>query len=127
MDAVILLIEPHPLHAKLFSDVIRMHGFSCVTSSTGREGIAIATCALPQLVILDLVLPDFDGRDVIHLIRKETRTAAIPIIVLTAADGPQNKYDCAVSGATAFIGKPVRLTEFRKQIENALNLEAAFT
>lgn len=122
MRAVVILIEPNPMHAKLFSDLIRVAGHHCVTALSGREGKAITAAARPELVILDLVLPDCDGRDLIMEMRRDERTAEIPIMVLTAADDIRNECECRAFGATAFVSKPVHLSELRDQIESAISV-----
>jgi DNA-binding response OmpR family regulator len=123
MVALVVLIEPYSLHAKLFTDVVRMAGHHCVTALTGREGLAIAVAVRPELVILDLVLPDCDGRDIILELRHDERTATVPIMVLTAADGPNNEFECFAFGATAFLSKPIHIADLRKQIDDTLMVE----
>lgn len=118
MGAMVVLIEPYPLHAKLFSDVVRMAGHHCVTAFSGREGLAISAAAHPELVVLDIVLPDCDGRDLILDLRRNKRTADIPIMVLTAADDVIYESECRAFGATAFLSKPIHLSEFRDSIES---------
>lgn len=125
MSSVVVLIEPNPLHAKLFSDLIRFAGYHCITALSGREGSAITSATQPELVILDIVLPDCDGRDIILNIRRNERTANIPIVVLTAADDIQNEYECRAIGATAFVSKPVHLSELRDQIEIAISVKVS--
>lgn len=122
MGAMVVLIEPNPLHAKLFSDFIRLSGHHCVTALSGREGRAITAAALPELVILDLVLPDCDGRDLILDMRRDAITADIPIMVLTAADDLKNEHECRAFGATAFLSKPVQLADLRNSIESSIGV-----
>lgn len=125
MSAMVVLIEPYPLHAKLFSDFIRMAGLDCVTAVSGREGYAITAAAHPELVILDLILPDCDGRDLILDMRRDRRTADIPIMVLTAADDIKNECECRAFGATSFLSKPIRLTDLQGHIESALSVRVS--
>lgn len=123
MGAMIVLIEPYAVHAKLFSEVIRMAGHHSVTATTGREGLAIVEATHPELIILDVVLPDRDGRDIILDIRQGERTAAIPILVITAADELNTEWECLAFGATAFLSKPVRIAELIKHITDTINVE----
>lgn len=122
MGAMVVLIEPNPLHAKLFSDFIRITGCHCVTAPSGKEGHAITSAAHPELVILDLVLPDCDGRDLILAMRRDKRTADIPIIVLTAADDLTVESECCAFGAKAFLSKPVHLSVLRDSIESLIGV-----
>lgn len=118
MDPVVVLIEPNPLHAMLFSEFIQMSGHRCVTAPSGQEGFAITAAERPKLVILDIVLPDCDGRDLILDMRRDTRTADIAIMVLTAVDDLTVESECRAFGAEAFLSKPLHLSVLLDSIDS---------
>lgn len=123
MVAIVVLIEPYSVHATLFSEVIRMAGHQSVIATTGQEGLAVAAASLPDLVILDIVLPDCDGRDIILGMRRNAKTAAIPIMVITAADELNTELECLAFGATAFVSKPVRIADLVRHIRDIIPVE----
>lgn len=122
MQVIALLIEAQPLHAKFLGTVLRSLECSAVTAFTGVEGTAIALALSPELIIMDLFLPDADGCDLIAAFRKHAETASTPIIVVTAWTDPKAEAKCLSVGADFYLKKPMRIDDLKHTISAAISL-----
>jgi CheY-like chemotaxis protein len=82
----VLAIDDDPLAIEMIQAVLRGEGFTVLTATGGEEGVAAARDERPEMVLLDLLMPDVDGFAVVERLRADPTTAAIPIVVLTAKD-----------------------------------------
>lgn len=120
MDRYVLLVEDQPTHAKLFSEMLKVSGYASVVTLTGREGVALARSRTPSLVIVDIILPDLDGREVIAELRGSSVTETAPILAISAVSDRAMERDCLAIGADAFLSKPVGLDRFTSTVERLL-------
>jgi DNA-binding response OmpR family regulator len=101
-----LIIEDDRDHAELASVLVGMHGFRPVVAETGRRGLELAQEIRPDVVLLDLMLPDLNGFDVCQQMREQAETRTVPIVMVTAlSDGPNRRRGLRV-GANAYVAKP---------------------
>lgn len=114
---VILLIEDDAQIRKFLRATLIGQGFHLIEASTAAEGLAEAVSRLPDLVILDLGLPDFDGLEVIRRLREWTR---IPIIVLSAREKERDKIQALDAGADDYVSKPFGIGELLARLRVAL-------
>lgn len=84
----------------------RIGGMTVLVAGSGEEGLAIARREIPDVILLDLMMPVMDGRETLHALRSSTETAAIPVMFLTASAVPGDVRRLAELGATAVILKP---------------------
>jgi two-component system KDP operon response regulator KdpE len=119
--AKILVIDDEPQIQKLLRVTLQAQGFGIVAASSGEEGILQATMVRPDLIVLDLGLPDIPGMDVLHRIREWTQ---MPIIVLTAKDREEDKITALDSGADDYVTKPFGMGELVARIRVALRHNA---
>ncbi|MGG3466365.1 response regulator [Neobacillus pocheonensis] len=117
----ILVIDDEPQIQKLLRVTLQAHGFEIVAASSGEEGILKTTMVRPDLIVLDLGLPDITGMEVLHRIREWTQ---IPIIVLTAKDREEDKITALDSGADDYVTKPFGMGELLARIRVALRHNA---
>jgi DNA-binding response OmpR family regulator len=120
MASFVLIIEDQPLHAKFFAEVLRMAGLTSVTALTGRDGLAVATATAPELIIVDLRLPDRPGHEIIAELRRCPNHGAVPIIALTAATEREFETLSMSAGADVFLTKPVRLSRLNTEVTQLL-------
>ncbi|HTP41211.1 MAG TPA: response regulator [Nitrospiria bacterium] len=106
--ASVLLIEDEAKIRGVIRSTLTRHGYRLYEASTGREGMANAAARNPDLILLDLGLPDLDGLEVIRQVR---RWAAIPIIVLSARGQEQSKVNALDAGADDYVTKPFGINE----------------
>jgi len=106
---VILIVDDDPALAHLLSIRLRSPTREIVVAETAAQALDIVNHRLVSLVILDLGLPDRDGRDVLAEIRLKTASLAIPILILSAMEDPHVKVECFALGADAYFEKPISI------------------
>lgn len=116
-EATILLIEDEPEIRRFLRTTLPAHGFRLYEASTGKDGLTEAQARNPDLLLLDLGLPDVDGTDIIREVREWTST---PIIVLSARDMEQIKVAALDLGADDYVTKPFGMEELLARIRTAL-------
>jgi two-component system cell cycle response regulator DivK len=107
----ILVVEDNELNMKLFREVLVATGYRTLEATTGGEAVELATEHAPDLVLMDIQLPDFDGVQALGRLRANERTAAIPVLALTAQamDGDRERF--LVAGFNGYLSKPVNVRE----------------
>ncbi|HEC24256.1 MAG TPA: response regulator [Chloroflexi bacterium] len=118
----VLLIEDNPKNARLMRRVLEREGFSILHAATGEEGIEIATEEEPDLILLDLGLPDVDGQTVAAYLKQDETLASIPLIVVTAWPSEAAREMVDAYGCEGYIGKPIDTREFPRLIANYLDI-----
>ncbi|MBV6468375.1 response regulator [Nitrospirales bacterium NOB] len=116
-EASILLIEDEPEIRRFLRTSLPAHGLRLYESSTAKEGLIEAKARNPDLILLDLGLPDLDGSEVIHALRQWTST---PIIVLSARDQEEVKVAALDLGADDYVTKPFGINELLARMRTAL-------
>ena len=108
----IVVVEDNEKNMKLFRDVLEASGFETVEATTGQQAIDLTVEHMPDLVLMDIQLPDIDGIEALGRLRADERTASIPVLVLTALamDGDRERFLAA--GFDDYISKPVDIVSF---------------
>lgn len=117
IDPVIIVIEDEPSIRKFLRTSLSSQGFTVFETDTGRQGVIEAGVRKPDLMILDLGLPDMDGIEVIRAVR---HWSTMPIIVLSARSQEQHKIDALDMGADDYLTKPFGFGELMARIRVAL-------
>jgi two-component system KDP operon response regulator KdpE len=115
-DATVLLIEDEPEIRRFLRTTLAPHGYRLVEAATGKEGLAQASAQNPDLILLDLGLPDMDGLDIIRSLREWTPT---PILILSARDQEQLKVAALDLGADDYVTKPFGVQELLARMRTA--------
>ncbi len=113
----ILVVDDEPQIRKFLRISLGANGYEVLEAENGQDGVAAATRDKPDLVILDLGLPDVDGQDVISAIRK---TSAVPIIVLSVRAQEMDKVEALDRGADDYVPKPFGIGELMARVRAAL-------
>ena len=103
----ILIVEPDPQMARLLETILSGADREVMLAGSAGEALAILEAQQITLIILDLTLPDTDGRNFLVLLRERSATAGVPVIILSGMGGPQPKAECFALGADAFFEKPL--------------------
>jgi len=118
----ILVIDDEPQIRKLLKVSLGAHGYEIEEAATGAEGISRAATFKPDFLIIDLGLPDMDGKKVVQQIREWSQT---PIIVLTARDQEQEKIEALDAGADDYVTKPFGMGELMARMRVSLRRAAS--
>ncbi|MGH3681695.1 MAG: response regulator transcription factor [Natronosporangium sp.] len=122
VEARLLVVEDDPNILELLSASLRFAGFEITTARTGSEGVTAALKARPDLVVLDVMLPDLDGFEVLKLMRAEG--ARFPVVFLTARDTTDDKIRGLTLGGDDYVTKPFSLEELTARIRAVLRRTA---
>jgi two-component system alkaline phosphatase synthesis response regulator PhoP len=121
MRKKILLVEDNARLLELLRLNLKAAGFSIATASDGIEALNKARSLLPDLIVLDLVLPELDGFVVCESLRKSAATAAIPVIMLSGLCGQFTRLAGLESGGTDFLSKPASPKDLIAKIKALLS------
>jgi two-component system, cell cycle response regulator DivK len=116
----ILIIEDNPLNMKLFRDLLRAQGYQVLEATDGMAGLEVARAETPDLILLDIHLPDVSGLEVAVKLKAGQHTRDIPILVITASLLPEAEQSALSSGCDGFLRKPIAISEFRAAVASLL-------
>lgn len=109
---LVLIVDDNERNRKLARDVLRSAGFRTLEAATAAEGIALASEHLPDVVLMDLRLPDVDGTEAVRTLRAEPRTSRIPVVAVTALRLDARDDWLLDAGFAGYIVKPIDVDEF---------------
>jgi DNA-binding response OmpR family regulator len=114
--ATILIVDDEDQNRKLLDVFIKADGHTTIFATDGESGVKAAVQYKPNLILLDLMMPDMDGFDVARLLKSNIETKAIPIIVVTSLDDVASRRRMSMSGVDEFITKPMDRQELSLRI-----------
>jgi two-component system, cell cycle response regulator DivK len=108
----ILVVEDNERNMKLFRDVLHASGYRTLEAATGERAVELVFEHRPDLVLMDIQLPDIDGVEALARLRADGRTASVPVLALTvqAMEGDRERFLAA--GFDGYLSKPVNIAEF---------------
>ncbi|HZF45677.1 MAG TPA: response regulator [Sphingomonadaceae bacterium] len=116
----ILVVEDNDLNRKLFCDVLRANGFAVEPVADGLEAIGKAREFVPNLVIMDIQLPNVSGLDLIAGLKSDTSLRGIPVLAVTAYAGKGDEERIRDAGAEGYLAKPVSIGPFMQAVKALL-------
>jgi CheY-like chemotaxis protein/MinD-like ATPase involved in chromosome partitioning or flagellar assembly len=120
----ILLIEPDPPSLKYLADILRQEGYEVLVAPTGKEGLIAAWRDLPDIILVDPVLPDLSGEELAARLRAEPRTVKLPLVALSSDARPARRKSCLDAGFSEFLVKsPQLLPSLRETLARVVSLE----
>ena len=111
-DELVLIIEDNDKNLKLTRDLLQVKGFRTVEATDAAAGIALAVEHRPQVVLMDIQLPDMDGREALAVLRSDARTADIPVIAVTAFAMSGDRERFLEAGFDDYVTKPIDVRAF---------------
>jgi two-component system, cell cycle response regulator DivK len=118
--STILIVEDNEKNMKLVRDILRHKGHATLEAATGAEGVRLALEAQPDLVLMDIQLPDIDGIEALRRIREASALDAMPVIAVSASVMPDDQQKIVTSGFDAFVTKPINLKQFVDTVQRFL-------
>ena len=116
----ILIVEDNEKNMKLVRDILRHHKYETVEAATGEDGVRLAIERKPDLVLMDIQLPDIDGIEALRRIREEASLDRVPVIAVSASVMPDDQQKIVTSGFDAFVTKPINLKQFLETVKRFL-------
>ena len=112
------IVDDSDKHRKLARDVLRVGGLRTIEAADGREALALAAESLPDVILLDLRLPDMDGGEVARALRDGARTGRIPVVALSALRYGGDPAASSAEGFAGFLEKPIDVRAFPEQVRS---------
>ena len=118
--STILIVEDNEKNMKLVRDILRHQGHATLEAVTGTDGVRLALEERPDLVLMDIQLPDIDGIQALGQIRADRSLDAMPVLAVSASVMPDDQQKIISSGFDAFITKPINLKQFQETVKRFL-------
>lgn len=116
----VMIIEDEADAAELFSEMMRINGFRVIKMFSSAPAIPIITQEKPDVILLDVMMPDISGLEVLRYIRREPALAATPVIILSAKSMPGDIKTGIEAGASLYLTKPVGFQDLKQAVEKVL-------
>ena len=118
----VLAVDDQPQNLRLLDAVLTPRGYRVLTAASGEEALAVLAAGVPDLVLLDIVMPGLDGYEVCRRIRADPATAFLPVVMITAS-GEQEKVSSLRAGADDFVSKPIDQRELLARVASLARLK----
>ena len=120
-EKTILIVEDNELNMKLFHDLIQAHGYNILQTKDGMEALKLARQHKPDLILMDIQLPEVSGLEVTKWIKEDDNLKSIPIIAVTAFAMKGDEQKIRDGGCEAYIAKPISVASFMSTVERFLS------
>lgn len=124
--ARILAVDDQPHNLKLLVDLLSARNFEVVTASSGAEALAKLENARPDLVLLDVIMPNMSGYEVCRKIRQNPATELLPVVMVTALDPGEERIKGLEAGADDFLTKPINQPELLARVKSLLRIKTLY-
>jgi two-component system cell cycle response regulator DivK len=121
MKKTVLIVEDNELNMKLFGDLLEAHGYATLKTGNGIEAIELARAHHPNLIIMDIQLPEVSGLDVTRWIKEDEDLRSIPVIAVTAYAMKGDEERIREGGCEAYLSKPISVAKFLETVRTYLN------
>jgi two-component system, cell cycle response regulator DivK len=116
MAKTVLIVEDNELNMKLFHDLLEAHGYNTIQTRNGIEALDLARANKPDLILMDIQLPEVSGLDVTRWIKEDDDLRAIPVIAVTAFAMKGDEERIRQGGCEAYISKPISVSKFLETV-----------
>jgi DNA-binding NarL/FixJ family response regulator len=123
--ARILIVDDEPLNVDYLEQDLEAHGFVTESATNGLEALERVAAAPPDLVLLDVMMPELDGISALRILKQDTETRLIPVVLMTALNAVDDRVRGIEAGADDFLSKPVSDQELLARIRTSLSLKRA--
>lgn len=122
--ALILIVEDNPKNLKLFRTVLRSKEYEIIEANSAEAGITLARERQPALILMDIQLPEMDGREAMRILKSDETARQIPIIAVTSFAMKGDREDLLADGFNDYLAKPIDIKELRKVVEHHLHAKS---
>ncbi len=121
----VMIVEDNELNMKLFHDLLEAHGIDVIQTRDGREVLALARDTMPDLILMDIQLPEVSGLDVTKWLKADDDLKKIPVIAITAFAMKGDEEKIREGGCEDYISKPISVMQFLGKVQKYLNPDSA--
>lgn len=121
MSKTVLIVEDNELNMKLFDDLLSAHGYTTVKTRDGRDAVDLVNDHMPDLIIMDIQLPEISGIEVTQKIKAQDNIKHIPIIAVTAFAMKGDEEKIRAGGCEDYISKPISVPQFIETVKKYLD------
>jgi len=118
--STVLIVEDSARNMKLLRDILQHQGHATLEAATAAEAVQLAVEQVPDLILMDIQLPDLDGTQALRQLRAHRALDTTPVVAVSASVMPEQHQAIVRSGFDAFICKPIELKQFRETVEHFL-------
>ena len=118
MKKTVLIVEDNELNMKLFNDLLEAHGYATVQTKSGVEAVGLARKHMPNLILMDIQLPEVSGLQVTQWLKDDPALAHIPIVAITAFAMKGDEEKIRQGGCEAYLSKPISVVKFLETVRN---------
>jgi len=118
MAKTVLIVEDNELNMKLFNDLLEAHGYATIQTRNGMEGLDLARAHRPDLILMDIQLPEVSGLQVTQWIKEDPSLRHIPVIAITAFAMKGDEEKIRQGGCEAYLSKPISVVKFLETVRN---------
>jgi len=119
-NELILIVDDNEQNRRLAREVLEFAGFRTLEATGGVEGLSLALEHRPDLVLMDIRMPDLNGTEAVRMLKEDRRTAAIRVVALTSSTMKGDRERFLADGFDGYLEKPIRIREFPDQIRTYL-------
>ena len=120
MSKTVLIVEDNELNMKLFNDLLEAHGINTIETRDGNGVLDIAREKKPDLILMDIQLPEISGLDITKMLKADDELKSIPVIAVTAFAMKGDEEKIRAGGCEDYISKPISVTQFIDVIQKYL-------
>lgn len=121
MAKKILIVEDNELNMKLFNDLLQAHGYETLQSKDGKEALKLARDNMPDLILMDIQLPEISGLEITRMLKEDDGLKHIPVIAVTAFAMKGDEEKIREGGCEGYIAKPISVGNFLETVASFLN------
>ncbi|MGL4975455.1 MAG: response regulator [Bosea sp. (in: a-proteobacteria)] len=116
MKKTVLIVEDNDLNMKLFNDLLEAHGYATLKTADGIEALELARAHHPNLILMDIQLPEVSGLEVTKWIKEDDKLRDIPVIAVTAFAMKGDEERIRAGGCEAYLSKPISVSKFLETV-----------
>ena len=116
----VLIVEDNELNMKLFNDLLEAHGYTTLQTKDGLEALRIARLHRPDLILMDIQLPEVSGLEITKRLKEDEDLRGIPVVAVTAFAMKGDKEKIRQGGCEGYIAKPISIAGFMRVVEHYL-------
>ena len=121
MAKTVLIVEDNELNMKLFTDLLDAHGYDTIQTKDGMEALVLAREHHPDLILMDIQLPEVSGLEITKWIKEDDDLKSIPVVAVTAFAMKGDEEKIREGGCEAYIAKPISLQQFLDPVKRFLD------